>query len=95
MTPAAIKQAAAELALGTTVNGVPVIGVRRIEWHDADDTHVLYMARVVGRAIVDFAGGGRSFGLVLSVWPTHAKRVVVIWERDTTRFACFPLEGEP
>ncbi len=75
----------------TVVNGAAVIRVERVDWRPGDDVHEMHMSRVIGRATVDVEGGGRFNGLVLSVWPNHLRRVVVVWEKTTDRFACIPV----
>jgi hypothetical protein len=76
------------------LDGAEVIKVDLVDWHQDDDLPIR-QSTVLGRAIVDVAGGGRFHGLVLLPFVPFgelARPIVVVWERGTGRFAAIPID---
>lgn len=83
------------------LNGARVISVTQTEWREADQSRLIDGARIVGRAVVQVAGGGLFNGLVVrrrwfeaSTDDMLERAWVVVWERDGTpggAFRALPL----
>ncbi|MGN6111205.1 MAG: hypothetical protein ACTHU0_39265 [Kofleriaceae bacterium] len=86
----------------THLDGQHVTRVQRVIWQPDDDRRIR-SATIIGRGLVDVAGGGRFHGLVIMpqlspgtplVDLTHASASVVVWERSSSRFVAVPLNTE-
>jgi hypothetical protein len=76
------------------LDGIEVIKVEAVDWHPEDDLPIR-QSTVLGRAVVDVAGGGRFHGLLLLPFVPFgelARPIVVVWERSTGRFAAIPID---
>lgn len=83
------------------LNGARVISVTQTAWREADQHRLIDGARIVGRAVVQVAGGGLFNGLVVrrrgydaSTDELLERAWVVVWERDGTPegvFRALPL----
>lgn len=90
-----VERLATEEQKSTHLDGQQVTRVERVIWQPDDDRRIR-SATIIGRGLVDVAGGGRFHGLVIMplVDLTHASASVVVWERSSSRFVAVPLHTE-
>lgn len=77
-----------------TLNNMParVEGIAEVAWY-LDDESLLQNAKVIGRAEVNFVGGGRVDALVVErATVDHIFKMAVFWERTSRRFVAIEIE---